>query len=169
MDRNRFSWITHLLIGRRPMVTLIRACVLALICLVVFKFVFRPVVIDGESMAPTVRDRTFRFVNLLAYSSKEPQRGDIVVIEKDSFNTMYLKRIIGEPGETVDFTDGRLYIDGELVEEPYLHTDGDWDMQPVELGRHEYLVAGDNRTVARRQHVMGVVDRKYIQGKLLWR
>lgn len=160
-------WWLRIVIGSRPRVTLIRVAVLALVSFLVFSYAFRPMLVDGVSMEPTVSDKTFRFANLLVYLQSDPRRGDIVLIDKDTFSSMYMKRILGLPGERVEFRDGNLYVNGNLAPETYLHGKGDWDMDVVRLGSDEYLVAGDNRTVPRRMHLMGVVRRESILGRLV--
>lgn len=167
MNNNASSLFLKMAVGSRPERTLVRVAVLALISFLVFRYAWRPILVDGKSMEPTIRDRSFHFANLLAYRSRPPRRGEIVVIDKDAFSTMYLKRIIGLPGETLAFVDGDLLVNGRLVPEPYLKWKGDWEMQPVELRPGEYLVAGDNRYVPRRSHVMGVVRDEFILGRLI--
>jgi signal peptidase I len=159
-------WL-RILVGSRPKLTLVRLVFLAAFSFLLFRYALRPLMVDGVSMEPTVHDRTFRFANLLAYRFREPGRGDIVLIDKDGFNAMYMKRILGLPGELVEFRSGVFYVNGVAVAEEYLKGSGDWDMNPVLLGPGEYLVAGDNRSVPRRSHVMGVVRREAILGRLL--
>lgn len=163
----RISLIKRLVVGARPKVTLVRMAILGLFCGLFFSFVLRPVFVDGVSMYPTLQDGGFLFANLMAYRSEEPKRGDIVVIEIDGFSAMYLKRVLGLPGESIGFNSGTLQIDGELFEEPYLASKGDWNMKKVTLGPDEYLVAGDNRDISRKKHLMGTVERRKIRGKIL--
>ena len=97
-------WLRILVIGRNPKVTLARAVVLAVLCFVVFKFVLLHIRVEGISMLPTYQDGSAHFVNRLAYLWHEPRRGDVVSIRlAGSSHLMYLKRIIGLPGETVAF------------------------------------------------------------------
>jgi len=168
-NKPKTSWPLRILVGTNPRRTLIRTLILAILAAVFFKFMVRPIMIDGASMEPTIRDRSFRFVNLLAYWNTRPERGDVVVIEKDGFDTMYLKRVIGLPGETVRFTEGKLYVNKRKMPEPYLQSKGDWDMREIPLGKNQYLVAGDNRAIDRRQHIMGIVEQRHILGRLLGR
>ncbi len=161
------NFLIRICIGSNPKRTMVRVVFLAAASFVVFSYVFRPVLVDGYSMAPTVRDRSFHFANLRAYRNGPPMRGDIIVIDKDGFGSMYMKRVLGLPGETVSFEGGDLIIDGAVFNENYLADRGDWDMQPLLLGEDEYLVAGDNRTVPRRAHMMGIVELDAIRGKLV--
>jgi hypothetical protein len=74
------SWLRILAVGRDPKRTLLRAAVLAEVCLVVFKWVLLPVRVAGISMAPTYADRSLNFVNRVAYLGHGPRRGDVVGI-----------------------------------------------------------------------------------------
>ena len=108
-----------MVIGRNPKVTLVRVAVLIVTCFVVFRFILLPARIEGISMLPTYKDRSVNFVNRLAYRWHEPRRGDVVGIRLAGPHVMYMKRIIGLPGETVAFVDGRVLINGEVLDEPY--------------------------------------------------
>lgn len=168
------GWLRILAVGRNPRKTLIRAAALAVVCLVVFKWMLLPARIDGISMEPTDADRSFDFVNRLAYLWHEPRRGDVIGIRLtppdgwSSPHIMYLKRIVGLPGEAVSFVDGRACINGRKLDEPYEKLPSDWNMGPVTLAPGEYFVVGDNRSMPRENHVFGKADRSRIVGKALW-
>jgi signal peptidase I len=132
-----------------------------------FSLVLRPVWTDGVSMEPTVPDRSLHFANMLAYRVSPPTRGDVVVIGGNGRKLLYLKRILGLPGERIEFRDGALYIDSRRMKEPYLRDAGDWTMPPQEIGPGAYFVAGDNRTVEIHRHMIGFVERRRITGKLI--
>ena len=161
------SWLQIVLIGRNPKVTLVRLVVLIITCTVVFKFILLPARIEGISMLPTYKDRSVNFVNRLAYRWHEPRRGDVVGIRLAGPHVMYMKRIIGLPGETVAFVEGRVLINGEVLDEPYENTPCDWNCPPVKLGPDEYFVVGDNRIMPSENHVFGKATRDRIVGKAL--
>ena len=160
-------WVRIVVVGRNPRVTLARVAVLIFTCFVVFRFILLPARIEGISMLPTLKDRSVNFVNRLAYLWHEPRRGDIVGIRLAGPHVMYMKRIIGLPGETVAFVDGRVLINGEVLDEPYEKSPCDWNLPPVKLGPDEYFVVGDNRTMPSENHVFGKVGRDRIIGKAL--
>jgi signal peptidase I len=160
-------WWWVVIIGRRPKRTLVRIAVLVSVCFVLCKFVLAPIVIQGPSMLPTCRNGQVHAINRLAYRFHEPQRGDIVAIKLAGEHTMYLKRIVGLPGETVAFQGGRLLINGQTVEEPYVRYPWDWEMPPEAVGPDEFYVVGDNRSMARDYHLQGRAKRERILGKLL--
>jgi len=160
-------WVSIVVVGRNPRATLVRVTVLVVTCLIVFNFVLLPIRVEGISMLPTYKDHSINFINRLAYLRHEPQRGDIVSIRLAGLHVMYLKRIIGLPGETVAFENGRVVINGEVLDEPYEKTACDWNRPPVKLGPDEYFVVGDNRTMPKELHQFGETSRDRILGKLI--
>ena len=162
------SLLLRVLVGRNPKRTLVRAAVLAALCLVCFKFVLVRVRVEGGSMLPTYKDRSVHVVNRLAYLFHEPQRGDVVTIGMlAGDHVMYLKRIIGLPGETVAFHQGRLYINGHPVEEPYVKLPNAWEHEDIPVRPGHYYVVGDNRDMPWEDHTQGRVARDHIVGKVV--
>ena len=140
------SLLLRVLIGRKPKRTLVRIVVLVAVSVVVFKFVLVPIRVEGRSMLPTYNDHGVNFVNRLAYLLHEPRRGDVVAIGLEAgYHVMYMKRIVGLPGETVAFHQGHLYINGRVLDEPYVKLPGDWEHEPEQVGPDQYYVVGDNR------------------------
>ena len=166
-NQTRPSWLRILLIGRRPEITLIRADVLAAVCFVVFRFILLPARVQGISMLPTYRDRQFNFVNRLAYLWHEPQQGDVVSVRLAGPSAMLMKRIIALPGETISFQGGHAFINGKMLDEPYVKLPCDWSEAPVTCGSTQYYVVGDNRSMPFESHEQGRAERDRIVGKLL--
>lgn len=82
----------------------------------------------------------------LAYLFNEPERGDIVIFPyPDNPEIIYVKRVIGLPGETVEIEDGTVYIDGEALDEPYLKEEMEGEYGPYEVPEDSYFMLGDNR------------------------
>lgn len=158
-------WLRIAVIGRNPKVTLVRAAVLAALCFIVFKFVLLHIRVEGISMLPTYQDGSAHYVNRLAYVWRGPQRGDVVGIRLAGIHLMYLKRIVGLPGETVVFVNGNVQINGEVLDEPYEKLPCDWNRPPEKLGPDEYFVVGDNRSMPQELHTFGKVERGRIVGK----
>ena len=162
------SWLVRLLIGRKPKRTLARIAALVVVCFVVFKFVLLPIRVEGGSMLPTYRERGVNFVNRLAYLFHEPRRGDVVAIRLlAGEHVLYMKRIVGLPGETVAFHQGRLHINGQPLDEPYVKLPGDWERPPEKVGPDHYYVVGDNRDMPWQGHTQGRARRELIIGKIL--
>lgn len=157
----------RILWGSSPRRTLLRVCVLAITCWLLFRFAIPPLKVAGISMEPTFRDGSFRFGNLLKFRSREPAHGDIVAIRMTGTHAMYLKRVLAVPGDRISFQEGTLLVNGHAVPEPYVVLKGSWSMQEVLLAPDEYFVAGDNRSMAKETHKMGVVKRSKIAGGVL--
>jgi signal peptidase I len=167
-NRGPAWWLRTIIIGRKPGFTFIRIVVLVVTTFVVFRYVLLPPVrITGPSMLPTLSENSVHFVNRLAYFRHGPRRGDVVSIRLAGNSIMYMKRIVGLPGETVEFSDGRLLINGEVLEEPYVKSPYRWDRPPQKLGPDEYFVVGDNRIMPIDDHYLGAATRDRIVGKLL--
>lgn len=163
-----FGWLKTVLIGRNPRRTLGRIVMLAGVSYLVFGFVLLPIRIEGISMWPTYRDRQFNLANRLAYRWRDPQRGEVVCLALEAGrHVMYLKRVIGLPGETVEFRHGRAYIDGQPLDEPYVRTACNWYLPPKRLGPDEFYVVGDNRGMPAALHEQGAMARRLIVGKPL--
>ena len=178
-------WVRIVVIGRNPKATLVRVAVLIVTSFVVFKFILLPIRVEGISMLPNYKDRSWNLVNRLAYLRHEPQRCDVVGIRFSRAETdtpagihqaanwlapphvMLLKRIVGLPGETVAFEHGRVLINGEVLSEPYEKSPCDWNLPPKELGPDEYFVVGDNRSMPWENHVKGRAQRSQIVGKAI--
>jgi len=164
----RSRLLKRLIWGRNPRRTLLRAALLAATAFVLFRFLLLPVQVRGQSMWPTYRDRSWNFVNRLAYWGGAPRRGDVVCIRFTAGeHILILKRVVGLPGEAVAFRAGRLFINGQPIEEPYVRTPCDWDEPERRLGPDEYYVVGDNRAMPAADHWHGITDRWRIVGKVL--
>jgi signal peptidase I len=162
------SWLKVVLVGRNPTRTFYRIIILVAVCVVLFRFILLPVRIDGISMLPTYKSNDINFINRLAYVFHEPRRGDVVGIRlRAGPHVMYMKRVVGLPGEIVAFHHGMLFIDGKAILEPYMRAPCDWNTFPEVLGPDQYYVVGDNRTMPAADHTKGKADRKLIMGKAL--
>ena len=167
------SWLQIVLIGRRPRFTLVRILVLVIVAFVTKEFVLLPIRVEGISMEPTYRNHKIDCVNRLAYLWCQPKRGDVVGIRYSDPGLlsdpaqMLMKRIIGLPGESVSFHEGHVYINGHLLDEPYLKTSCDWEHDPILCGPDQYYVVGDNRSMPYEYHVQGLARRDHIIGKVL--
>jgi signal peptidase I len=164
-------WV-HITIGRNWKFTLLRLAIFIIACFFIFRFVLLPIRVEGISMLPTYQNGSVNFVNRLAYLRHPPQRGDVVGIRLSDPSIMwpsimYLKRIIGLPGETVAFVNGKVLINGEVLDEPYEKDGCDWNLPPVKLGPDEYFAVGDNRSMPSQFHVFGKVERDHIVGKAI--
>jgi signal peptidase I len=148
---------------------------LALGCYILIShFVLQSVQVVGGSMHPTLRDADRYFLNRLTYYLHPPRHSDIVVIKDPSDGIFVVKRIVATPGEAVYLKDGKIYVNGRALKEPYLKagtptlTCSEVEEQLILCGKDQYFVLGDNRGNSldsrmygpvRRQNILGVVMR----------
>lgn len=138
-----------------------------LIAFFIRAFIFAPIVVDGESMLPTLHDRERLIVNKAVYLYSEPKRGDIVVFHATE-NKDWIKRVIGEPGDVVKVEDGVLYVNNNVVEEPYLKAGetGIVTNDFVEIvPDHYFFLMGDNRPNSRDSRIIGSVPSTAVVGR----
>jgi len=159
--------LKHILVGRNPKRTMIRAAFLAIASLIIFGWLARPVRVQGISMEPTVHNGSIHFLNLTAYWWRDPQRQDMVAVAMPGGRSFYMKRVLGLPGETISFLQGALHINGVQLAEPYLNSQGNWELEPLIIPDRYYFVAGDNRNTPFSGHTLGLVERRFISGVLL--
>jgi len=163
------SWLWVIIFGRSPRRTAIRIVVLIVTAVITFKYVIRPVRVSGPSMLPTFQENSIKFVNRLAYSRNDPQRGDVVAIRFTGESIMLVKRVVALPGERVEFINGKLHVNHRAQDEPYIKRSCYWNFVPEHpiLGPDEYYVVGDNRSMREEDHTKGVARRGKIVGKVL--
>lgn len=107
--------------------------------------------VPSASMEPTIMTNNNLFVDRIFYKSKGINRGDIMVfyppdLENSGSSEMYIKRVIGLPGETIEGKDGYVYIDSKKLEEPYVSSKLNDDFGPYKIPNDSYFMMGDNRT-----------------------
>lgn len=134
---------------------------IVIIVIVVFirTFIITPVKVNGNSMYPTLEGNEIMLLNKLG----EIDRFDIVVLKLDGENNNLIKRIIGLPGETVEIKNNKIYIDDEVLDDPYGYGIT-YNIDPVTLGDDEYYILGDNRIVSLDSRVFGKIKRSEIKG-----
>ena len=147
--------------------SILEMMILIVVTICVFKFVVIPVRIDGSSMENTLHDKSIALINTIAVSEKNIKRFDVVVVNSKELNEKIIKRVIGLPGETVEFKNDVLYIDGKEVEQSFLdekyveeskmiyNTKLFTDDFKVEVGEGEYFVMGDNSIKSMDSRVLG--------------
>ena len=137
----------------------------------IIHFVGQRTYVSGSSMENTLSDGDNLIVDKITYRFSDPQRFDIIVFPfRYEDRVYYIKRIIGLPGETVQITDGDIYIDGEILQESYgreVTKDSGLAAEPIVLGEDEYFVLGDNRndSTDSRDPSVGVIHRDEIIGR----
>ncbi len=142
-----------------------------LLAFIVIVFLYQPVQVEGTSMMPRLTNHERIFINKFVYHFEPVLRGDIVVFYYPlDPSKSYIKRVVGLPGEVVSIRDGRVYVNGKALREPYL-VPGALDQlsyPPVTVESDHYYVLGDHRESSNDSRVWGAVDRKYIYGKAVF-
>jgi signal peptidase I len=158
----------RLIFGSNPRRTTIRVAVLALLSFILFKWVLLPVRAEGISMQPTYEPGTLHLVNRLSYGARGPGRGDVVAIRMPGGREVYIKRVVGLPGERVAIASGQLFVDSRPIDEPYVRNKRPWTLAEIALGPDEYFVIGDNRGMNLADHTFGRAHRSRIIGRLVF-
>ena len=124
-------------------------------------YIVTPIRVNGTSMYPALKQNEIMILNKIGLKSGI-DRFDIVVVKTD--NNRIIKRVIGLPGESVMYEEGKLYINGKCVEDSYsLSSTKDFDN--IVLKEDEYFVLGDNREVSKDSRMIGPVKKEQILGK----
>lgn len=167
---------------------IVQILVLALLMVMVIRNFIHNYRIDGISMEPNFHDGQFLIVNRFAYCpgihleipvvnasifdktwcARTPNRGDVVIFRypRDPSRD-FIKRVIGLPGETVEVVAGQVYINGELMAEPFGPNPGSYNAPPLVVGPDEVYVMGDNRNNSSDSHLWGPLKLNLIIGKAL--
>jgi signal peptidase I len=142
-----------------------------LLAIIVIVFLYQPVQVEGNSMMPRLVNQERIFINKFIYRVEPIRRGDIVVFRCPvDPSKSYIKRVVGLPGEWVEIKEGRVQINGQRLDEPYL-SPADVDQQsypPVRVEPDHYYVLGDRRGFSNDSRVWGTVERRLIYGKAVF-
>lgn len=136
-------------------------------------FLFEIILVDGESMEPTLHTDERIGIEKVTRYSRLPNRGDIIIVKYPNMDGTYVKRAIGLPGETVEVRDSTVYIDGIPLEEGYVSNEPYADMDPVVVPEDSVFVMGDNRahSMDSRASYIGAIPQSDIIGHglfVLW-
>ncbi len=148
---------------------LIPYVIITLVVVLIRIFIISPARVDGTSMYPTLDDREYI---LIKKYDKSYERFDIVVLRYEKEDL--IKRIIGLPGDYVEYLNNELYINGKKVEEKFLSDETTtWDFNIDLIGYDKipdnyYFVVGDNRTNSKDSRLIGLIPKKDIKGIALF-
>lgn len=144
------------------------------IAFLITQFVMNATVVEGSSMMDTLHNHDRLFVWKLGVGTKSLKRGDIVVFRApDDPGKDYIKRVVGLPGEFVQIKDGRVYINGDRLEEPYINVEYTHVGKTHEwyVGEDQIFVLGDNRKegASRDSRVFGPISGDRLVGMAVFR
>lgn len=156
LSSNLYDWVSSIVVAVVTVVILLTFC-------------FRLIDVDGTSMEPTLINTDKVVVTNLFYT---PQNSDVIVISHgEEYDKPLVKRVIATEGQTlrIDFDTNQIYVDGQLIDEPYIQGDtikGNIDIPEV-VPQGKVFVLGDNRPVSldSRYHEVGLIDENSIIGK----
>ncbi len=138
--------------------------IIILVVVLIRTFIMTPVQVDGASMYPTLEDKEILILKKYDHSFK---RFDVIVF--DYKGSRLIKRIVGLPGETIEYKNNKLYVDGEQVAENFDRNADTEDFKLEDIGydvipEGKYFVMGDNRTNSTDSRIIGLVDEDQIKG-----
>ncbi|MFQ3616507.1 MAG: signal peptidase I [Cyanobacteriota bacterium] len=147
------------------------------LALVIRLFVAEPRYIPSDSMVPTLQVGDRLVVEKISYRLHPPKQGDIVVFDPPAqlqqlgytTDQAFIKRVIGQPGQTVQVHLGKVWIDGEPLTEPYIAEPPSYEMRSVTVPPGHVFVMGDNRNNSNDSHVWGFLPVENIIGRAIFR
>ncbi len=155
---------------------MIGTVVVAFLAVAIIYFAGMRTSVIGDSMEPALYNGQEILINRFIYMLSSPKRGDVIVFLPNGNQNAhyYAKRVVGLPGETVQIKEGRVYIDGVLLDEEDLYdtmADAGIAENEITLDTDEYFVLGDNRNSSEdsRSGNIGAVLRDNIIGKAWFR
>ena len=134
-------------------------------------FLYQPVRVEGTSMLPRLEDRDRLFINKFVYHIAAIERGDVVVFRypRDPEKS-YIKRVIALPGDTLRVDRGHVYVNGNLLYEPYVPQEyrDSRSLAEMVIPAESYFMMGDHRSISSDSRDFGPVDRSLIYGKAVF-
>ncbi|MCU0533718.1 MAG: signal peptidase I [Hydrococcus sp. Prado102] len=147
------------------------------IAFVIRTFIAEPRYIPSDSMLPTLEEGDRLVVEKVSYYLHEPRRGDIIVFEPPSQlqelgyekDQAFIKRVIGEAGDTILVNDGIVYINNEPLEEKYILALPNYNLSPLKVPTGHLFVMGDNRNNSNDSHIWGFLPKENAIGRAIFR
>jgi len=147
---------------------LIRASLVVLLAYLFFGYLCIPFRIKGYSMEPTYRNGGFNFCWRVRYLFSAPKKHEVVAVRFAGNKVMLLKRIVALENEQVEFREGKLFVEGKEIDEPYVRFPCSWNLSPRQVEKNCAYVIGDNRNMPIEDHHFGQTSIKRIIGVPLW-
>lgn len=142
--------------------------IVVIVVILIKVYVVTPIRVNGKSMEPTLYERDIMILNKTAYYFNEPERFDIVVVNMP--DEYLIKRVIGLPGDVIEYKDNKLYVNGEEVDDGLSDDIITNDFSTSDLGSEVipddcYLVLGDNRENSLDSRELGFISKDQIIGR----
>ncbi|MCD8914342.1 MULTISPECIES: signal peptidase I [Staphylococcus] len=168
---------------KKEVIEWITAIAIALVLIfIINSFVAKSYTVRGDSMHPTLKDGEKVIVNVIGFKMGGLEKGNVIVFHADK-NADYVKRVIGTPGDSVEYKHDVLYVNGKKVKEPYLDYNqkhksyneitGSFQVKNLpnangsnKIPKGKLLVLGDNREVSKDSRSFGLIDNEQVVGKV---
>ncbi len=145
--------------------------IIVILVVLVRSFIVTPAIVDGSSMLPNLQNNNVIILNKLDYKLNNIKRFDVVVIDYNG--EKLIKRIIGLPGEHIEYKENNLYVNGFITNEIFDHKKtNDFKLEMLgylTIPGDKYFVLGDNRLNSTDSRVIGLIDKKDILGSVSYR
>jgi signal peptidase I len=143
----------------------LKVIIIALILAVVLRgFMLEPTYVQGPSMLTTMKTGDRIIINKLIYRFTTPARGEIIVFHTPEEDL--IKRVIALPGETIEAKNGRVYVNGKILSEPYLSpTTQTSNIPQTKVPAGHLFVMGDNRANSMDSRELGPIALDQIVGR----
>ena len=153
-----FSWLRDVIIS-------------AAVSVFIIIFVYQPVKVEGTSMMPGLDDQERIFINKFVYRWEPIERGDVVVFRYPGDPTKsYIKRVVGLAGDHIRIEEGRVYVNGEQLDEPYVlgYFRDDRTYPEITVPPQSYFVLGDHRNMSSDSREFGSIPQSSVYGKAVF-
>ncbi len=169
------SWWKQFWQGQRENVVLLGIALS--LAIAIRMFVAEPRFIPSDSMVPTLEVGDRLVVEKVSFRFRQPKRGEVVIFEPPrqlqalgyGNGQVFIKRVIGKPGQDVAVQDGSVFVDGKALVEPYIAEPPAYDWGPYTVPENALLVMGDNRNNSNDSHVWGFLPQQNLRGRALFR
>jgi signal peptidase I len=126
---------------------------LALVIFILLQTTIQSSIVLGSSMLPNLQDGQRLIINKAVYHFRDPERGDIIILHPPiEPQKEYVKRVIGLPGDTVEVRNGKVFVSGTALDEPYIKDAPNYTMSAIVVPPNNYFVLGDNRNNSNDSH-----------------
>ncbi|MGQ9500954.1 MAG: signal peptidase I [Anaerolineae bacterium] len=140
-----------------------------IVALAINLFVAQATRVHGQSMEPTLHSDQRVVVEKLSYNNwlhlRSPQRGDVIVLRINGMDELLIKRVIGLPGDRVEIRSGQVFINHQMLDEPYVVSPANGDYGPIDVPPLHLFVLGDNRNFSNDSRTFGPIPMKNVVGR----